>query len=167
MTSDTAASPARQTPDRSRTRLAGTAIERYGWVLVALLAAFLLVMGVTGLGGGDARNAAIDGSGCCTGRNFAAAPQWTFAYLEETFRYQATFETGMALFSLAVLVFGSRRGATWAWAVSWYWPVMFVFHSVVLGSGTFDVITCAIVTIGQLLMIRPVFGRRVPVPPKV
>lgn len=37
---------------------------------------------------------------------------------------------------------------------------MFAIHAFVLGSGLFDVVTGSTATLGQLLMIRAVFGRR-------
>ncbi|WP_375401185.1 hypothetical protein [uncultured Amnibacterium sp.] len=58
------------------------------------------------------------------------------------------------------MVVALRTGRRWAWAACWYVPVMFAIHSVVLGSGLFDVITGSIAILGQLLMIRPVFGAR-------
>lgn len=140
-----------------RVRLAGTWIERFGWVLVGIWFLVLMLFGVTNTGAGS-RTDVIDGSGCCNGHRYAQAPLWAFQYANETFGYQATFEFGMGLFGLLVVVIALRTGRKWAWAACWYVPIMFAIHSFVLGSGLYDVITGSIATIGQLLMIRPVFG---------
>ncbi len=151
------------TPDktRNRPRLAGTLIERSGWLLDALLCVALILMGVGDLiGSGDSASTPIDGSGCCNGHRFDQAPHWTFQYLQETFHYEWSFGLGMGIFGLALIVFALRRGQRWAWFACLYLPVMFAIHSFALGSGMFDVITMAITILGLALMIRPVFAVR-------
>lgn len=140
-------------------RLAGTLLERWGWVLVGVWFAVLILFALTSSGAG-ARSDRIDGSGCCNGHSYVAAPLWTFQYANETFGYQATFQFGMGLFGLLVVLTALRRGRRWAWLACWYVPIMFAIHAFVLGSGLFDVVTGSIALLGQLLMIRPVFGRR-------
>ena len=152
----TTANPAKA---RNRPRLAGTVIERWGWLLDALLCVALILMGVGDLvGSADSASTPIDGSGCCNGHRFDQAPQWTFQYLQETFHYEWSFGLGMGIFGLALIVFGLRRGQRWAWFTCLYLPVMFAIHSFALGSGIVDVITMSITILGLALMIRPVFA---------
>ncbi len=75
-----------------------------------------------------------------------------------------TYMVGTGLFGLAVIFSGLRAGRRWAWAVCWYVPLIFVIHGLALGSFPFDIVPLALTGLGQLLMIRPVFARRVPVP---
>jgi ATP/ADP translocase len=138
----------------------GTAVERYGWVLLALLTAIILVFGVQAWLNQDAADTVINGSGCCNGHQLSAAPGWVYDYSVEQGRYMATFMAGMGLFGLAVVLAGLRSARRWAWAACWYVPVMFAVHGFVLGSFPFDIPTLALGVLGLLLMVRPVFGAR-------
>ena len=154
----------KQSPARTRVRLAGTVVERFGWTLDALLCVALIVMGVGNfVSAGDSASTPIDGSGCCNDRRFDQAPHWTFQYLHETFHYEWSFGLGMGVFGLALIVFALRLGQKWAWFACLYLPVMFAIHAFALGSGMFDVITMAITIVGLALMVRPVFGTPTPV----
>ena len=144
-----------------RVRLAGSAVERKGWVLVALLPAVMVVFGLMAYFSTESASTPIVGSLCCTGQKFSDAPRWVFDYYQELGKYMGTYMVGTGVFALAVILAGVRRGRRWAWAVAWYVPVLFAVHAFALGSFPFDAITFALSTLGQLLMIRPVFGRPV------
>jgi hypothetical protein len=149
------------TTDRGdRSGRAGTVVERYGWVLLALLTATILVFGVEAWLTQQSADTVISGSGCCNGHRLSAAPAWVYDYGIEQARYMATFMVGMGLFGLTVVIAGLRHARRWAWAVCWYVPVMFAVHGFVLGSFPFDIPTLALGLVGLLLMVRPVFGRR-------
>ena len=149
--------------DTTRTVTAGTAIERYGWVLLALLCAIVVAFGVEAFAAQDSADAAINGSACCTGHRFSEAPSWTYRYGIEMARYMGTYMVGTGVFGLAVVLAGLRRARRWAWAVCWYVPVLFAIHGFVLGSFPFDIPTLALGILGLLLSVRPVFAARRPV----
>ena len=144
----------------ARVRLAGSAVERKGWVLVALLAAVMVVFGFQAYFSAESPSTPIVGSLCCTGQRFSEAPGWTFDYAGELAKYMATYRVGTGVFALAVLVGGVRTGRRGAWYVAWVVPAIFAVHAFALGAMPFDLITCLIAVAGQLLMIRPVFGAR-------
>ena len=152
------------TPTTRTTRPAGTGVERWGWVLVALLAAVMVVFGFEAYLAHESANQAINGSGCCTGHRLSEAPSWVYLYAQEMGKYMGTYMVGTGLFGLAVIFSGLRTARRWAWVVCWYVPLLFVIHGFALGSFPFDIVPLALTSLGQLLMIRPVFGRRVSVP---
>ncbi len=149
-------------PKTETTRLAGTGVERWGWILVALLAAVMVVFGLEAYFSHPSPTDMINGSGCCNGHRLSEAPGWVYLYAQEMGKYMGTYMFGTGLFGLTVIITGLRTGRRWAWAVSWYVPLLFVIHGFALGSFPFDIAPLALTTLGQLLMIRPVFGRRVP-----
>lgn len=150
-------------PNEGPTRPAGTAVERWGWILVALLAAVMVVFGLEAYFSQQSATDVIAGSGCCNGHRLGEAPSWVYLYAQEMGRYMGTYMFGTGLFALTVIIAGLRTGRRWAWIVCWYVPFLFVVHGFALGSFPFDIAPLALTTLGQLLMIRPVFGRRVPV----
>lgn len=150
------------TTEAGRTRPAGTVIERYGWVLLALLSAVIVVFGLQAFWAQDGTGAAINGSACCTGHRFSEAPSWTYEYSIELARYMGTYMVGTGVFGLAVVLAGLRRARRWAWTVCWYVPVLFAVHGFVLGSFPFDIPTLALGVLGLLLMARPAFAARQP-----
>jgi ATP/ADP translocase len=143
-----------------RVRLAGSAVERKGWVLVALLAAVMVVFGLEAYFASESPHTPIVGSLCCTGRRLSDAPGWVYDYSLEMAKYLGTYMVGTGVFALAVVVGGVRTGRRSAWYVAWALPAIFAVHAFALGSFPFDLITCLITVVGQLLMIRPVFGAR-------
>lgn len=143
-----------------RERPAGTAVERYGWVLLALLTGIMVVFGVEAFFAQGDANTAISGSGCCNGHRLSEAPGWVFDYSLELAKYLGTFMVGTGVFGLAVVLAGLRSARRWAWLVSWYVPILFAVHGFVLGSFPFDIPTLALGIVGLLLMMRPVFGAR-------
>ncbi len=147
------------TRSAKRPRLAGSAVERKGWVLLALLAAVMIVFGLQAYFSQEAPTDAINGSACCTGHRLSEAPGWVFLYYQEMGKYMGTYMLGTGLFALAVILFALRLGRRWGWIVCWYVPVLFVIHGFALGSFPFDIAPLALTALGQLLMIRPVFGR--------
>ena len=143
-----------------RLRLGGTAVERRGWVLVALLAAVMVVFGLQAYFSAPSPDAPIVGSLCCTGERLSEAPPWVYDYAGELAKYMATYMVGTGVFALSVLIGGVRTGRRGAWWVAWCVPAIFAVHAFALGSFPFDLITCLITVAGQVLMIRPVFGPR-------
>ena len=141
-------------------RAAGTAVERFGWVLLALLTAVMVVFGLEAFFAQDNANTVISGSGCCNGHRLSEAPGWVYDYSLELAKYLGTFMVGTGVFGLAVVLGGLRNGRRWAWLVSWYVPVLFAVHGFVLGSFPFDIPTLTLSIVGLLLMVRPVFGAR-------
>jgi ATP/ADP translocase len=145
-----------QAPDT--TIPAGSAVERRGWWLLALLTCVIVVFGVEAFLSPGARSDVISGSGCCNGHTMSEAPRWAFDYAGELAKYMATYMIGTGVFGLAVVLTGLRHARRWAWYVAWYVPVLFAVHGFVLGSFPFDIPTLALGVLGLLLMIRPVFG---------
>lgn len=138
----------------------GTRVERYGWVLLALLTAIITVFGLEAFFDQGSATDAINGSLCCTGHRLSEAPPWVFDYAGELGKYLGTYMVGTGLLGLAVVLAGLRRAQRWAWVACWYVPVLFGVHGFVLGSFPFDIPTFTLGIVGLLLMIRPVFGRR-------
>jgi ATP/ADP translocase len=143
-----------------RVRLAGSAVERKGWVLVALLAAVMVLFGLMAYFSSESASTPIVGSLCCTGQKLSDAPGWVFDYYQELGKYMGTYMVGTGVFALAVIIGGVRIGRRSAWYVAWAVPAIFAVHAFALGSMPFDLITCLITVAGQLLMVRPVFGVR-------
>ena len=143
-----------------RMRLGGSAVERKGWVLVALLAAVMVLFGLQAYFSAESANTPIVGSLCCTGRRLSDAPSWVYDYSNELAKYLGTYMVGTGVFALAVVIGGVRTGRRAAWYVAWCVPAIFAVHAFALGSFPFDLITFLITAVGQLLMIRPVFGAR-------
>lgn len=139
----------------------GTAVERYGWVLLALLTTVIAVFGLEAYVDQGSATDAINGSLCCTGHRLSEAPPWVFDYAGELGKYLGTYMVGTGLLGLAVVLGGLRRARRWAWVACWYVPVLFGVHGFVLGSFPFDIPTFTLGILGLLLMIRPVFGRPV------
>lgn len=137
-----------------------TFVERHGWVLVALLAAVMIVFGLSAFFGDLGRSTPITGSKCCNGQQFSTVAPWAYQYTGEIARYMATYMFGSGLLAMGVVVFGLRRGERWAWALLWWVPVMFAVHGFALGSFPFDLVPLGLTAGGLLLMVRPVFGSR-------
>lgn len=142
-----------------RPLLAGTVVERYGWVLVALLSFVLILFGLLAFFSSPGRDTEIVGSGCCNGHRMSEVAPWAYDYLGELARYMASYMLLSGLLMMTVVLVGLRRGAVWAWAVCWLLPALFAVHAFVLGAFPFDAITLAITATGLLLMVRPVFGQ--------
>jgi hypothetical protein len=140
------------------TRRRGTAVERYAWVLLAVLCAAILVFGLEAWLAQGSPDDVINGSGCCNGHRMSEAPRWVHDYGIEQARYMATFMVGTGVFGLGAVLAGLRRARRWAWALCWYVPVLFGVHGLVLGSFPFDIPTFTLGILGLLLMIRPVFA---------
>jgi hypothetical protein len=142
------------------TRRRGTAVERYGWALLALLTAVITVFGLEAFLDQGSATDAINGSLCCTGHRLSEGPPWVFDYAGELGKYLGTYMVGAGLLGLAVVLGGLRRARRWAWVACWYIPVLFGVHGFLLGSFPFDIPTFGLAVAGQLLMIRPVFAGR-------
>ncbi|MGZ4538679.1 MAG: hypothetical protein ACXVXT_05220 [Blastococcus sp.] len=136
----------------------GSAVERRGWWLLALLTAVMVVFGLEAFFAQPSPTEVIAGSGCCNGHALSEAPPWVYDYAGELARYMGTFMVGTGVFGLAVVFGGLRHGRRWAWYVAWYVPILFAVHAFVLGSFPFDAVTLALALVGLLLMARPVFG---------
>jgi ATP/ADP translocase len=147
------------------TRPAGTAVERRGWVLLALLTGVMVVFGLEAYFSQESAGTVINGSGCCNGHRLSEAPGWVYDYTAELAKYLGTYMVGTGIFGLAVVLAGLRSARRWAWLVSWYVPVLFAVHGFALGSFPFDIATLALSVVGLLLMVRPVFGARTPLVP--
>jgi uncharacterized membrane protein HdeD (DUF308 family) len=139
---------------------AGTAVERKGWVLMALMSLLIFVFGLQAFFAQDPANTPISGSGCCNGERLSTVSPWVYDYANELTQYLGTYMIGTGLFALTVAVTGLRRHQRWAWAVSCYIPMLFAIHGFVLGSFPFDIPTLALSTLGLMLLVRPVFRRR-------
>jgi hypothetical protein len=137
-----------------------SAIERKGWLLVALPALVMLLFGVTAYFADLGRATPITGSGCCNGQTFSTVDPWAYEYTGEIAKYMATYMFGTGLLALALVLGPLRRRERWAWAVLWYLPVLFLVHGLALGSFPFDIVPLALATGGLLLMARPVLGSR-------
>jgi ATP/ADP translocase len=153
------------TEQSGRTRPAGTAVERRGWVLLALLTGVMVVFGFEAYFSQESASTVIYGSGCCNGHRLSEAPGWVYDYSAELSKYLGTYMVGTGIFGLAVVWAGLRSARRWAWLVSWYVPVLFAVHGFALGSFPFDIATLALSVVGLLLMVRPVFGDRTPQDP--
>jgi hypothetical protein len=153
------------TVHRGSTRPAGSAVERYGWVLLALLAGVMVVFGLEAYFAQGSSSDVINGSGCCNGHRLSEAPAWVYDYSLELAKYLGTFMVGTGVFGLAVVWAGLRPARRWAWYVCWYVPVLFAVHGFALGSFPFDLVPLALTAGGLLLMVRPVFGARIPMAP--
>jgi hypothetical protein len=153
------------TDEAGRTRPAGTAVERYGWILLALLTGVMVVFGLEAYVSHDSAAAVIQGSGCCNGHRLSEAPGWVYDYSLELSKYLGTFMVGTGVFGLAVVWAGLRPARRWAWYVCWYVPVLFAVHGFALGSFPFDIVPLALTAVGLLLMVRPVFAARTSLPP--
>ncbi len=147
------------TAEPRTTRPRARFVERNGWVLVGLLAAVILLFGVTAFLGDLGRSTPITGSKCCNGHQFSTVAPWAYRYTGEIARYMATYMVGTGVLALALVLVPLRRRERWAWAVLWYVPVLFAVHGFALGSFPFDIAPLAISAAGLLLMVRPVFGR--------
>ena len=147
------------------TRPAGTAVERHGWVLLALLTVVMVAFGLEAYFSQESASTVINGSGCCNGHRLSEAPGWVYDYSAELAKYLGTYMVGTGIFGLAVGWAGLRPGRRWGWLVSWYVPVLFAVHGFALGSFPFDIVTLALSVLGLLLMVRPVFGARTPMDP--
>lgn len=146
------------TESRPVTRSAGSAVERKGWVLVALLCVVMILFGIMVLSTMPDLDDPIVGSGCCDGRVLSSLDPWAIDYLHEMARYMGSYMLGTGILGLAVTIFGLRRRQRWAWAVLWFVPANFAYHAFVLEAFPFDLITGLITVTGLLLMVRPVFG---------
>lgn len=140
--------------------LAGTLVERLGWVPVAFLALVMTAFGLMAFLGGPGRDTAVTGSGCCNGHRFSEVAPWAYDYTGEIARYMASYMVLSGVLLLVVVAVGLRRHQRWAWFAAWTLPALFSVHAFVLGAGTFDVVTTSIALAGLLLLVRPVFGNR-------
>jgi hypothetical protein len=127
---------------------------------MAFLATVMVVFGAEAFFAHPSPTEVIVGSGCCNGHNLGQAPTWVYDYAGELAKYMGTYMVGTGVFALAVIIGGVRTGRRSAWYVAWAVPAIFAVHAFALGSFPFDLITCLITVVGQLLMVRPVFGAR-------
>jgi hypothetical protein len=140
------------------TTATSSAIERKGWLLVGLLAVVMILFGLMAFfGGGPGRSTPISGSECCNGQRFDTLPAWAYDYTGEIARYMATYMFATGVLALVLVLVPLRRRERWAWAVLWTLPLLFAVHGFVLGSFPFDLVPLGLTTLGQLLMVRPVF----------
>ncbi len=121
-------------------------IRRNAWIVFVLLSVLLLLIGLSGpegpTGAGTPVDAFLSGDNSETGL---------------ALKFRGTVVLGMALFGIAIAVFGLRRQHAWAWWFSWYWPVFFALHTVAFGTVVPD-LPLAIVAALTLLASRPVSG---------
>lgn len=142
--------------------LAGTmrasTIERYGWVLLALLGVVLTAFGAMAFLGDPGRDTPITGSQCCNGLSFSSVDAWAYEYAGEIARYMATYMLAAGVLTLLIVLIPLRRHERWAWLALCYLPVLFLVHGAVLGSFPFDYVPLGLSVVGLVLMVRPVFG---------
>lgn len=119
-------------------------IRRNAWTVFVLLSVLLLLIGLSGpegpVGSDTPVGAFLSGDNSETGL---------------ALKFRGTVVLGMALFGIAIAVFGLRRQHAWAWWFSWYWPVFFALHTVAFGTVVPD-LPLAIVAALTLLASRPV-----------
>jgi len=135
-------------------------IERYGWVLLALIGVVLTAFGAMAFLGGPGRDTPITGSKCCNGLSFSTVDPWAYDYAGEIARYMATYMLAAGVLTLVMVLIPLRRHEKWAWFALCYLPVLFMVHGAVLGSFPFDYVPLGISVVGLALMVRPVFGGR-------
>ena len=121
-------------------------IQRNAWTVFVVLSVLLLLIGLSGP----------------EGPMGADTPLGAFASSDNSetglaLKFRGTVVLGMALFGIAIAVFGLRRQQAWAWWFPWYWPVFFVLHTVAFGTVVPD-LPLAIVAAITLLASRPVSG---------
>ena len=121
-------------------------IRRSGWTVFVLLSVLLLLIGVSGPEGPTGANTPL--GAFVSGDNSEAGL---------ALKFRGTVVLGMALFGIAIAVFGLRRQHAWAWWFSWYWPVFFALHTVAFGTVVPD-LPLAVVAALTLLASRPVSG---------
>jgi hypothetical protein len=109
----------------------GSFIERIDWMIWTVLAVIIVVFGV-----GDIQ---IGGTTYDTGESvmFSGITGMTWDELNATDPAAARFIDGqvrsggahlamVGLLSLAIVIFGLRRGQRWAWLTMWLWPLWIV-----------------------------------------
>ncbi len=98
-------------------------IQRNAWTVFVVLSVLLLLIGLSGpegpIGADTPLGAFTSGDNSETGL---------------ALKFRGTVVLGMAIFGIAIAVFGLRRQQAWAWWFSWYWPVFFVLHTVAFGT---------------------------------
>ena len=96
-------------------------LERHAWWLVLASAAISVVFGV-----GDLLAGAPDNTLAVTGKATAdlqASSPAAYSLVEEYVRIGGVHLIAIGLLAVAVLLFGFRRGARWAWWTMWLLPV--------------------------------------------
>jgi hypothetical protein len=98
-------------------------MRRKAWIVFVVLSVLLLLIGLSGPEGPTA----------------AGTPAGAFASGDNSeiglaLKFRGTVVLGMALFGIAIAVFGLRRQQPWAWWISWYWPAFFLLHTLAFGT---------------------------------
>lgn len=97
-------------------------LEKHAWWLLLATAVLSVVFGV-----GDLASGTPDSSLAVTGMSTAAlqtSNPAAYALVAEGVRTGGMHLVAISLFSIAVLLFGFRRNARWAWWTMWLWPLM-------------------------------------------
>lgn len=121
-------------------------VRRNAWTVFVVLSVLLLLIGLSGpegpMGALTPIGAFVSGDNSETGL---------------ALKFRGSVVLGMALFGIAIAVFGLRRQQAWAWWISWYWPVFFALHTVAFGTLVPD-LPIAIVASLTLLASRPIIS---------
>jgi hypothetical protein len=122
-------------------------IQRNAWTVFVLLSVLLLLIGLSGPEGPT-------GAGTPAGAFASGDNSETSLAL----KFRGTVVLGMALFGIAIAVFGLRRQQAWAWWFSWYWPMFFVLHTVAFGTVVPDLPLAIIAALTLLASGRIISG---------
>ncbi len=118
-------------------------IQRNAWTVFVFLSVLLLLIGLSGpegpMGADTPVGAFVSGDNSETGL---------------ALKFRGTVVLGMALFGIAIAVFGLRRQHAWAWWISWYWPAFFVLHTVAFGTAVPDVPIAVVAALALLASRR-------------
>lgn len=142
----------------------GNVVERWAWVLLALISAVMILFGFMMFFTRPPLEEPISGSLCCNGQRLADLPSWGVDYLNEMAKYMGTFTILAGLLAMLVIVVPYRRRERWAWYALWVLPLLFLVHGAVLGSFPFDYGPLTLTTLGLLLPARQFFSDRAATP---
>ncbi len=135
------------------------AYEKYAWILLFSMSAFLTVRGFAALfAGGSTYDIALKSSTGMRWNELLASNPGVTRFILDRIIEEGVLYLGFGMFGLAISGFGYRKGERWAWYASLPMPITFLVF-IVLGV-LFELVFLIISLLGLFLPYRKFFPKK-------
>ncbi len=136
------------------------AYEKYAWILLFSMSAFLTVRGFAALfAGGSTYDIVLKSSTGMRWNELLASNPGVARFILDRIIEEGVLYFGFGMFGLAISGFGYRKGERWAWYASLPMPITFLVFIIVLGV-LFELVFLIISLLGLFLPYRKFFPKK-------